>query len=597
MTSLSLFVFIFSQTQTNQQHKIISNKRKNHHTSLSRLTRGVKKKNCLKMMQRKANPTMRSTAALINSANAKRCIETSFFFTRIFYSFFFLLFLGNSEGSRYGCLSVCSFFSTHLSTHLIMQHLRFVQRVSSSSSSSSSSCRASCSYPSSMMRVTSSSPSSSSSSSSQTSLFSGNLLRRRHHVRFAARNTERNITTLVSSLTSSLSSSRRKNRRRSHLLFTTRAAAPDASGSGSYDEGVKKDWTESIQWLPFMNVSKATETEPIVTKENEVVLPIFPLGSNVHLPYSEHVLNIFEPRYRAMYNDILFNGSRRFVVPMCDPQAQGHFSKYACVFYLDDLKEVSEQTNDQVKYVCSHTCVSVVRIERVVNDTVWGDRSSYLKGVCLEIGDYGKGGEEGADNSGASDDGEYTTKESMLVEKFTRIIQMQQELDEPVRFREELVKELSAKNKKGGFWRIVELWQSLLTNRVNYKETELQQDVQALLQSFMKSQGPEFAEKQSRGEITLNSLPENIQKQFKQLQINYQEEARELVNEAIYPFQQLLEQEEHVQRLDFFSDMLANEENRLQTKLSLKNLFSSSPSSSSSDSPDEEDDPTTGQDN
>ena len=113
----------------------------------------------------------------------------------------------------------------------------------------------------------------------------------------------------------------------------------------------------------------------------------------------------------------------------------------------------------------------------------------------------------------------------------------------------------------------------------------------------MKSQGPEFAEKQSRGEITLNSLPENIQNQFKQLQINYQEEARELANEAIYPFQQLLEQEEHVQRLDFFSDMLVNEENRLQTKLSLKNLFSSSPSSSSSDSPDEEDDPTTGQDN
>ena len=58
-------------------------------------------------------------------------------------------------------------------------------------------------------------------------------------------------------------------------------------------------------------------------------------------------------------------------------KAQGHFSKYACVFYLDDLKEVSEQTNDQVKYVCSHTCVSVVRIERVVNDTVWG-RSKFI---------------------------------------------------------------------------------------------------------------------------------------------------------------------------------------------------------------------------
>ena len=72
------------------------------------------------------------------------------------------------------------------------------------------------------------------------------------------------------------------------------------------------------------------------------------------------------------------------------------------------------------------------------------------------------------------------------------------------------------------------------------------------------------------------------------------------MNEAIYPFQQLLEREEHVQRLGFFSDMLSNEENRLQTKLSLKNLFSSSSSSSSADSPkkdNEEDDPTKGQDN
>ena len=152
-----------------------------------------------------------------------------------------------------------------------------------------------------------------------------------------------------------------------------------------------------------------------------------------------------------MYNDILFNGSRRFVVPMCDPHAQGHFSRYARVFYLDDLKEVSEQANDQVKYVCSHTCVSVVRIERVVNDTVWGDRSSYLKGVCVEIEGYGKEGEEGATIVDATDDGNLADEEAMLVEKFTRIVKMQQELDEPVRFREELVKELSAKNKKEDF--------------------------------------------------------------------------------------------------------------------------------------------------
>jgi hypothetical protein len=46
--------------------------------------------------------------------------------------------------------------------------------------------------------------------------------------------------------------------------------------------------------------------------ENSTVLPLFPLGAVVYTPYSEHRLNIFEPRYRAMYNDILFSGSRRF---------------------------------------------------------------------------------------------------------------------------------------------------------------------------------------------------------------------------------------------------------------------------------------------
>lgn len=44
----------------------------------------------------------------------------------------------------------------------------------------------------------------------------------------------------------------------------------------------------------------------IEATENSTVLPLFPLGAVVYTPFSEHRLNIFEPRYRAMYNDILF---------------------------------------------------------------------------------------------------------------------------------------------------------------------------------------------------------------------------------------------------------------------------------------------------
>ena len=42
-------------------------------------------------------------------------------------------------------------------------------------------------------------------------------------------------------------------------------------------------------------------------EEGTLVYPLFPLGSIVYLPETEHVLNIFEPRYRQMYNDILLS--------------------------------------------------------------------------------------------------------------------------------------------------------------------------------------------------------------------------------------------------------------------------------------------------
>ena len=79
-----------------------------------------------------------------------------------------------------------------------------------------------------------------------------------------------------------------------------------------------------------------------------MVLPVFPLGSTAYIPHTNHELNIFEPRYREMYNDILFNGSRRFAVPVCDPDT-GRLAAVAPVFYLEDLKEVSEQTGDAIK--------------------------------------------------------------------------------------------------------------------------------------------------------------------------------------------------------------------------------------------------------
>ena len=56
------------------------------------------------------------------------------------------------------------------------------------------------------------------------------------------------------------------------------------------------------------------------------MVPLFPRGVT-YLPYTKPVLNIFEPRYRAMYNDILFSGARRFMVCNVDG-ATGRLRRY-----------------------------------------------------------------------------------------------------------------------------------------------------------------------------------------------------------------------------------------------------------------------------
>jgi hypothetical protein len=52
-----------------------------------------------------------------------------------------------------------------------------------------------------------------------------------------------------------------------------------------------------------------------------------------------------------MYNDILLSGSRSFAVCMTGQDGQS-VAETAAIFYLEDLKEVSAQTQDQ--------CVSVL---------------------------------------------------------------------------------------------------------------------------------------------------------------------------------------------------------------------------------------------
>merc|ERR1719277_1382596 len=116
-----------------------------------------------------------------------------------------------------------------------------------------------------------------------------------------------------------------------------------------------------VRWTSPLN----TNLDNLEPNVGVMKLPLFPLQA-VYLPGSEPELNIFEPRYRQMYNDILMSGARRFVTCTYDP-ATGRFAEVGSVLYLTDLEETSAETNDMIKYIGTHKVIGRVKILRVLN--------------------------------------------------------------------------------------------------------------------------------------------------------------------------------------------------------------------------------------
>ena len=66
--------------------------------------------------------------------------------------------------------------------------------------------------------------------------------------------------------------------------------------------------------------------------------------------------------------------------PQVHPDEPSKLAETGVVLYLEDLKEVSQQTNDAVKYVCSHKVLdSRVEIISVLNQAESKTRETYLR--------------------------------------------------------------------------------------------------------------------------------------------------------------------------------------------------------------------------
>ena len=243
-------------------------------------------------------------------------------------------------------------------------------------------------------------------------------------------------------------------------------------------------------------------------RQEAEVLPLFPLGGIVYTPNSEHVLNIFEPRYRQMYTDILMNGSKRFVVSMSHPTETGRFAQTGVLFELEELKEVSEQTADQIKYICNHKVTGRVKIHRVLNPEAWENRDTYLRVEGTIEDDSGREDEDAEDDGekekndeGIANDvygavtaalggGSFSKVEKALKDSFADLVAIQHELEEDVRFTKASVVSLAVRSGPGkdGLWQTIRLWQSFADQRLMARQNELQKDFQEKLQEFLRKE-------------------------------------------------------------------------------------------------------------
>ena len=399
-------------------------------------------------------------------------------------------------------------------------------------------------------------------------------------------------------------------------LTQRRLAAEDDEEDDADDEPLAKG-IDSVSWLPTVIGARS---EPISSvPEGSEILPLFPLGGLVYTPNSEHVLNIFEPRYRQMYNDILMNGTKRFVVTMSHPTEKGKFAQTGVLFELEDLKEVSEQTADQIKYICNHRVTGRVNLRRVVNPEAWESRDTYLKVEGTIVDDTGKDDPEPSNDAyGAISEAAKSApqEEQALRESFADLVNVQHELEEDVRFTRASIGSLAVGPGAGedGLWQTIRLWQNYADQRLMARQNELQADFQEKLQIFLKKEKGLKDEELPRyvqsamwlsvcstlefqliicfppSAIGFGDLSPALQQEVKDLQKRMAMELQPLVLESTLTMQKILEAKDHKARCNLLRYFIDAERKRLAIKKSLKGMFDGSPTLATDDSsmPDEE---------
>lgn len=250
-----------------------------------------------------------------------------------------------------------------------------------------------------------------------------------------------------------------------------------------------------VRWLPGLD-TKAPDAEPSAEAAAPAsplrVMPLFPLSTVGCVPHSIQEVSIFEPRYRKLYDDILVSGARQFVATAIHPEEEDRFAEVGVVFYLEDLRDVSEQSHDRVKYICRHKVTGRVRIRRVLNPAAWEDASTYLRVEVEPLED----GEE----IGSTAEATTAAKEAALMDRLLELVDLQADLNVVQIMPEVSGWANASRAERGGLWSLAHLWADYFEYVIEEREHILDEDVDLKINA-MYPEGPPWEDEAAADEL------------------------------------------------------------------------------------------------
>lgn len=311
-----------------------------------------------------------------------------------------------------------------------------------------------------------------------------------------------------------------------------------ATISPLYSEPVYREFEDpDIKYLTGLRWTLSGGNDQPATSEADVY-PLFPMGDVVYLPETEHTLNIFEPRYRAMYRDIMTNGKRSFVVAQMNENGMAEFGS---LLRVTELEDVSIQTNDKVKYVAKHIVVRRVRLRKVLNPNVFKMGTTYVK---VEV-------EDQVESKPANID-EYEDEVRRLCRDLKLVIELQNELNIPTRFQGNIDRAFPASSLgptalgSGKLWELAALWQELARAKLSSEVTKANEDLQLVLVNYFTKNGAVSLNELKGKDLT---IPPLLKAKVEKLQKKAEGKLKMLKDDTSYPYQQLLQAEGPFARL------------------------------------------------